>query len=156
MRTEYDVVCAEFQDLRGDFKSFHRIKYNLYIKGIESGIKNDPQSFFKFAIMKRNSFGYPSSMFFESQSARGPEEAVDLFAEFLQEVNVSEDEPVSFPTLDSLSDEKHESHKVSLDEQKGPGPDGILPSKLRKLVSVVKVSLTCSVQSVLIDWHFSY
>jgi hypothetical protein len=52
-----------------------------------------------------------------------------------------------------LADEEHDSHKVSivqltqtavkkaiieLDEQKGPGPDGISPSILRKLISVVK------------------
>jgi hypothetical protein len=70
---------------------------------------------------------------------------------------VSEGEPVSLPTLDTLPDEEHESHKVSfvqltqtafekdilgLDEQKGPGPDGISPSILRQLVSVVKVPLT--------------
>jgi hypothetical protein len=59
--------------------------------------------------------------------------------------------------LDTLKDEEHESHKVSLvqfmqtaveeailglAEQKGLGPDGISPSILRKLDSVVKVPLT--------------
>jgi hypothetical protein len=70
--------------------------------------------------MKRNFSGYPSSMFIESQSARGPKEVVNLFAEFFQGVYVSEGEPV-------------------LDEQKGPGPK---PSTLRKLVSVFKVPVT--------------
>jgi hypothetical protein len=48
------------------------------------------------------------------------------------------------PTLDTLSDEEHELHRVSegMDEQKGPRPDDISPSLLRKLVSVVKVLLT--------------
>jgi lipid-A-disaccharide synthase-like uncharacterized protein len=32
--------------------------------------------------MKRKSFGYLSSLFFESQSARGPEEVVNLLVEF--------------------------------------------------------------------------
>jgi hypothetical protein len=71
-------------------------------------------------------------------------------------------------TLDTLPDEEHESHKVSLvqstqtaveeailglDKQKGLGPVGISPS--------MKIGLSCqdsadaSVQSVLIDWHFS-
>jgi hypothetical protein len=59
--------------------------------------------------------------------------------------------------MDFQGKEEHESHKVSLvqvkqtaveevilglDEQMGPGPDGISPSILRKLVSVVKVPLT--------------
>jgi hypothetical protein len=60
-------------------------------------------------------------------------------------------------TLDTLPDEEHESHKVSLvqstqtaveeailglDKQKGLGPVGISPSILRKLVSIVKIPLT--------------
>jgi hypothetical protein len=94
--------------------------------------------------MKRNSSGYPSSIFFESQSARGPKEVVTLLAEFFQGVYVSEGEPVSLPMLNTFPDEKHESHKVSLiqlthtavekvilqlDEQRGLGQDGISPSK---------------------------
>jgi hypothetical protein len=75
---------------------------------LKTVLKNDMRSFFKFE--KRNSSGYPSSMFFESQSARGPEEAVNLFAEFFQDVYVSEAEP----TLNSWPDEEHDSHKVSL------------------------------------------
>jgi hypothetical protein len=75
------------------------MKYDLYtyIEGIESEIKSDSRSFFKFANMKRNSSGYPSSILFESQSVRGPEEI----------------ELVSVLTLDTLPDEDHESHKVS-------------------------------------------
>jgi hypothetical protein len=38
---------------------------------------------------------------------------VNLFAKFFQGVYVSEGEPVSLPTLDTFSDEEHESHKVS-------------------------------------------
>jgi hypothetical protein len=132
------------------------MKYDMYIDWIESGIKSNPRSFFKFANMNRNSSGYPSSMFFESQSARGPVKVVNWFVEFFHAVYVKEGEPVSFPTLDTLPDEEHESHKVSLvqlthtaveeailglNEQKGSGPVGILPSILRKLVSVVKVTL---------------
>jgi hypothetical protein len=51
-------------------------------------------------------------MFFEPQSARDPEEVVNMFEEFFQDVYVNEDEPVSLPKLDTLLDE--ESHKVSL------------------------------------------
>jgi hypothetical protein len=50
---EFDAACARFQDLRGDFKSLHRMKFDLYIEGIESGIRSD----YKFANMKRNSSG---------------------------------------------------------------------------------------------------
>jgi hypothetical protein len=33
--TYFDAACARFQDLRGDFKSHHRMKYDLYtLKGL--------------------------------------------------------------------------------------------------------------------------
>jgi hypothetical protein len=38
------------------------MKYDLYIERIESGIKSDPRTFFKFANMKRNSSGYPEKI----------------------------------------------------------------------------------------------
>jgi hypothetical protein len=107
------MTCARFQDLRSDFKTLYRMKYDLYIEGIGSGIKSDSRSFFKFANMKWISSGYPPSMFFESQTIRAPEDVVNLFAEFFQSVYVSEGEPVLLPALDTLPDEEHESHKVS-------------------------------------------
>jgi hypothetical protein len=33
-KTEFDAACARFQDLRGDFKSLHRMKYDL--KGLKA------------------------------------------------------------------------------------------------------------------------
>jgi hypothetical protein len=44
-KKEFDATCARFQDLKGDFKLLHRMKYDLYIKGIESAIKSDPRTF---------------------------------------------------------------------------------------------------------------
>jgi hypothetical protein len=78
-KTKFDAACAQFQDLRSVFNEIR--EYDLYIEGIESGIKSEPRSFFKCAKMKRDPSGYPSSMFFESQSARDPEKGVNLFAE---------------------------------------------------------------------------
>jgi hypothetical protein len=45
-KAEFDATCARFQDLRSDFKSIHRMKYDLSIEGIESGIKSNPRRFF--------------------------------------------------------------------------------------------------------------
>jgi hypothetical protein len=105
--------------------------------------------------MKRNATGYPSPLFFESKSAQGPVEVVNLLAEFFRGVYVSEGEPVSSPTFDTL----HryllsvilEEAILELDEQKNPGPDGISPSILKKLVSVGNLIDLVN----LIDWHFS-
>jgi hypothetical protein len=69
-KMEFDTTCAWFQDLRSDIKTLHRMKYDLYIEGIGSGIKSDPRSFFKFANMKRISSGYSSSMFLATNYSR--------------------------------------------------------------------------------------
>ena len=140
-QTAYDTACSRFRDLRCDFKLLHRLKYMEYIGKIESGIKTDPRKFFKFADMKRNSSGYPSTMFFKNQAARNPEELANLFAKFFQEVYVKDDDSLNLLNNVSIADPN--PHKVSLiqfteteieeailglDGQKGPGPDGIPPS----------------------------
>jgi hypothetical protein len=79
-QTAYDTACSKFRDLRCDFKVLHRLKYQEHIENVESGIKTNPHIFFKFADMKRNSTGYPSSIFFKDQAARNPEGIANLFA----------------------------------------------------------------------------
>jgi hypothetical protein len=75
-----------------NFKSLYRIKYEQYIKTIENGIKTNPRCFFKFAVLKRNSSVYSSSMYLKDQAAQNPEEIANLFAIFFQEVYVKDDE----------------------------------------------------------------
>jgi Reverse transcriptase (RNA-dependent DNA polymerase) len=155
VKTQYDAASTRYRELRRDFKSLHHIKYEQYIQKIEDNIKTDPRTFFKFADMKRNSCGYPSAMFLNDDAARSPQEIANLFAKFFQSVYVKDDE--SFTPLTPPSHVDQNQQKVSLiqfaetavleaildlDEQKGPGPDGITPSILKKLVSVVKVPLT--------------
>jgi hypothetical protein len=48
-KAEFDAACVRFQDLRGDFKSLHRMKYDLYVEWIDSGINSDQRSFFAYA-----------------------------------------------------------------------------------------------------------
>jgi hypothetical protein len=48
--TEFDAACARIQDLRGGFKALHRIKYDLYIEGIESGMRSDRKGFLNLQI----------------------------------------------------------------------------------------------------------
>jgi hypothetical protein len=143
-----------FRNLRQDFNSLHRIKYNQFVNNTESKIKSDSRSFFKFVDLKRNSSGYPSQMFFKNQSAHGPQDIANLFASFFQSGYVQDDgDHISSYTPDSDDHQQKVSllqftenavHEAILDlnEQKGPGPDGITPSILKKLVSVMKVPLT--------------
>jgi hypothetical protein len=106
---------------------------------IETDIKTDPRSFFKFADMKRNSSGYPSSMFFKDYATRNPQE------------NAPDDDSsnmlVKYPhkvSFIQFTEAGVAEVILSLDEQNGSGPDGISPSIVKKLTSVVKASLTSS------------
>jgi hypothetical protein len=84
----YDTALHRFRELRRDFKSLHRLKYATYIVRIESGLKNNPRGFFKYADIKRNASGYPSSMFLGSDCARDSQNIANLFGVFFQSVYV--------------------------------------------------------------------
>jgi hypothetical protein len=49
---------------------------------IEVCLKNNPREFFKYADMKRNASGYPSSMFLGSDCARDSQSIANLLAGF--------------------------------------------------------------------------
>jgi hypothetical protein len=80
----YDTAFPRFRELRRDFKSLHRLKYAQYIARIGGGSKNNLRGFFKYADMKRNASGYPSSMFLGSDCARDSQSIANLFAGFYE------------------------------------------------------------------------
>jgi hypothetical protein len=54
-------------------------------------VKDNPRGLFKYADMKRNASGYPSSMFLGSDCARDSQSIANLFAGFFQSVYVRDD-----------------------------------------------------------------
>jgi hypothetical protein len=145
-------LSAVFGNFCYVFKSLHRLKYAQYIVRIEGGLKNNPRGFFKYADMKRNASGYPSSMFLRNDSARDSQSIANLFAEFIQSVYLRDDwiPDGDLPTPGDghkmsaieVSEDEVECAFLGLDVNKGPGPDGITPAILKLLASVVKVLLT--------------
>jgi hypothetical protein len=67
---EYDAASQRFRDLRVAFKEMYRLKYAQYVERVEAGLKSNTRCFFRFAILKRNSSGYPSAMFLGDTCAR--------------------------------------------------------------------------------------
>jgi hypothetical protein len=112
IQAQYDTACTRFRDLRCDFKILHRLKYEEYIVKTENNIKTDPRSFFKFTDLKRNSSGYPSTMFLGDQAARDLQEIANLFANFFQSVYIRDD-ATSSPSI-TPSNAEHSQQKVSL------------------------------------------
>jgi hypothetical protein len=84
----YNKALHRFWVLRRGFKSLHRLKYFQYIVRIESSLKNNTQGYFKYADIKRNASGYPSSMFLRGDFARNSQSIVILFTGFFQSVNL--------------------------------------------------------------------
>jgi hypothetical protein len=103
-----DTGFRRFRELRRDFKSLHLLKYAQYIVRIESGLKKIPRRFFKYADMKHNATGYPSSMFFGIDCARDSQSIANLFAGFFQSVYERDDwiPDSDLPTYD-------DGHKMS-------------------------------------------
>jgi hypothetical protein len=85
--------CAfhRFRELRRDFKSLHRLKYAQYNVRIEGGLKNNTRGIFKYANMKRNASGYPSSMFLGTDCAQASQRIANFLAGFFQSVHVLDD-----------------------------------------------------------------
>jgi hypothetical protein len=57
---------------------------------MESGIKTNPWSFFRFADMKRNQTGFPSTMLISVEGAPNSQDITDLFAGYFQGVYVND------------------------------------------------------------------
>jgi hypothetical protein len=83
---EYHAASQSFGDLRGAFKGMHRLKYAQYIERAETAIKSNPRCFFNFGNLKRNSSGYPSTVFLGGAYTRNAQEIADLFGEYFQGV----------------------------------------------------------------------
>jgi hypothetical protein len=131
---------------------FCRFKYAQYIVRIEVGLKINPRGFFKYADMKRNATGYLSSMFLGRDFAQHSQSIANLFAGFFLNVYVRDDWilDIDLPTPGDghklsaieVSENEIECAILSLDVNKGPGPDGISPAILKQLASVVINPLT--------------
>jgi hypothetical protein len=86
-----DIAFCCFREFMSEFNCLHRLKYAQYIVRIEGGLKNNPRGFFKYADMKCNADGYPSSMFLGNDCAQDTQSIANLFAEFFQSVYVRDD-----------------------------------------------------------------
>jgi hypothetical protein len=138
----YDTASCRFRELWRDFKSLHRLKYAQYIVRFEGGLKSNPRGFFKYADMKRNASGFPSSMFLENDCAQDSQSIANLFAGIFQSVYVKND---WIPDNDLPT--PGDGHKMSAIEvwawtsTKDPTRTE-LHQLLKRLASVVKVPLT--------------
>ena len=138
---QYLDICNEFQIVTNS-------TFEEYNRKLEQNIKSNPKNFFSYVKTKLKSNSFPSCMHFNDSEGKNPREISNLFADFFQSVYTSFSDsdrdtsyfdyisvPAAFSSINSIS--RDEIHKIisNLDGSKGPGPDGIPPVLLKKLVN---------------------
>ena len=86
--TGYDCYYNAFKSLRTSVKLDIDNAYCEYISGIESSIRDQPESFWKFINQRKNKTRIPGTMFFNGGMLNGPMDIVNAFADFFSGVFV--------------------------------------------------------------------
>lgn len=123
------------------------LAYESYNSRVEGNIKSDPKAFFSFANEKMKTSNFPTRMQFEDYDGTDSEEICNQFARYFQKNYKKSDET---PDLNYFSFLPERENDVSvenitvqeilmslegLDASKGPGPDQIPPSLLKKFAT---------------------
>lgn len=149
---ECERLRTEFSAARSEYQLVFHSEYDDFRKGVEDSIKSDPKTFFQYVNLKKNRIGFPSVMIFENKTASTNEDKCELFAEFIQRT-YTDDQWVpsdSGPTVASddpplgslqFSVDEVELALLNLDANKGPGPDKIPPSILKKCATSFSLPL---------------
>lgn len=139
------IDYMEFSEFRYRFKVMSKECYSKYIQTIESSLRKDVGTFWKFVNSRKSKSGIPSIMNYSDVKSDDPNTICDLFSRFFGSVYESgsaidfDIENVSTITNTngdlvsdiyiSLSDIVRELKQ--LDVTKGPGPDGLPPIFLK-------------------------
>ncbi|XP_017478949.1 PREDICTED: uncharacterized protein LOC108368584 [Rhagoletis zephyria] len=67
-----------------DFNILNKSLYSEYMRKIEGNIKSNPKSFWKYLKDKKSSASVPTGVFLDDYSAKTPDEAANLFADFFK------------------------------------------------------------------------
>ncbi|XP_055644137.1 innexin inx1 isoform X2 [Toxorhynchites rutilus septentrionalis] len=102
----------------------YREAYQVYINGIQNGIKENPKSFWKFVNSRRNNNGIPEVITYGNRSSTCGQETVELFAKYFksvyQDYNPSTVNNSIFMTADLLELSHREVKQGLSDLDSGP------------------------------------
>lgn len=140
IQIEYDLVKKEFEILQN-------FLYQNYLLYIESNLKKNPKQFWNYVSLKKENNSLPSKMLFNGNHASSDVDKAELFASFFKSVFVNDANEVPidefligyYPTsrFTTISIEEIHNELLSIDTNKGIGPDRIHPILLKNCANAL-------------------
>jgi hypothetical protein len=146
---DYDT----FSLLRARCKVLIRKCHNTFMSSVEESLEGDPKAFWKYINGRKGRVSIPQVMTFNNRSTSDGQDICELFSEYFGSVFDVPSSNVSFESLDlptafnfTLPNLKITQQEIALkikqlNEQKGPGPDGIPPRFLKSCYKELSVPL---------------
>lgn len=142
-RSSFDRAFSEFDAL-------NTVLHNNYTSRMESSLREDPSSFWRFVKSKRNTNGLPKLLSYGSQSSTEVQQHASMFAEFFNEnfttnlpTRQSTQTPHDLSQPQLLLDEHFVFDELlKIKTSVNAGPDGIHPLVLKNCASVLFKPLT--------------
>lgn len=137
-----------FLKSRADLDTYDAHAYEVYVKNSANEIRSNPKKFWNCLDYKRQTRGYPSSMSYKNNVVNDAHEICNLFKDFFATVYEEDHDPHtivydSTPPFNGILTDLVISRDVllselkSLDNKKGPGPDGIHAAFLKKIAEKI-------------------
>ncbi|XP_046659151.1 uncharacterized protein LOC124353261 [Homalodisca vitripennis] len=145
-----DRKYMEFQKVRTQCKLLSKACYSNYINQVDSSLQTNIKAFWGHFNRTKKHAQAPPKIFLNDKSTEKPEMMWSLFSEFFASVyqsTTSTPSDYDFNTNLSLGGchvtcEEVETRLSRLDENKGPGPDGIPPAILKYCGGILAPHIT--------------
>ncbi|XP_055591282.1 uncharacterized protein LOC129743322 [Uranotaenia lowii] len=154
-RNGHDMtVSLEVRDLESAYNTLHVTSFCDYINRIQDNARTDPLSFWSHVRQRKGTQSIPQVTTYDDETAETPNAVAMQFSTFFQSVLSTNTPPLCESFLSSLPNRdfnlpllNFSSNDVfrkmsTLDETKGPGPDGIPPILDKKCADPLSVPIS--------------
>ncbi|XP_046662572.1 uncharacterized protein LOC124355465 [Homalodisca vitripennis] len=145
-----DRTYLQFCGARATCKRLARECYSTYIRTVDSSIQGNIRAFWNHIKSSKRVPSLPSKMQLDDEFADNPQGICDFFAKFFSSVYRSSSQNPPVYNLEATTSifscqftcEEVEAELMSLDTNKGAGPDDISPMILRHCCGVISPHIT--------------
>ncbi|KAL1395549.1 hypothetical protein pipiens_011164 [Culex pipiens pipiens] len=130
--------------LETEFAEQQDTSYRNYFAGVQDSLQSNPKNFWSYVKERKQVGEIPTEMSYREEKSTSPEAAANLFARFFESVHSPTEPTVTAEQLNELvtfninlplltvSVAEVKTALSSVDAAKGPGPDRIPPSVVKK------------------------